>query len=89
MSTFITILGTIGAVALLIAYGLVSSARLSGNGFAYQAINMVGALTLAINSAYHGAWPSAILNIVWTAIGVFAIGKFVAKRATSRTAEGT
>ncbi|HEX8006912.1 MAG TPA: hypothetical protein VF482_10845 [Trebonia sp.] len=88
MSTFITILGTGGAIALLIAYGMLSSSKLSGDGFAYQAINLGGALTLAINSGYHGAWPSAILNVVWTGIGVLAIGKFIAKRAADRAAKG-
>ncbi|GAA0983569.1 hypothetical protein GCM10009555_055590 [Acrocarpospora macrocephala] len=88
MSTFITILGTAGAIALLIAYGMVSSSRLSGDGVAYQAINLGGALTLAINSGYHGAWPSAILNVIWTAIGALAIGKFIAKRAAARAAKG-
>jgi hypothetical protein len=88
MSTFITILGTGGAIALLIAYGMLSSSKLSGDGLAYQAINLGGALTLAINSGYHGAWPSAILNVIWTGIGALAIGKFIAKRAAGRVAKG-
>ncbi|GIH25594.1 hypothetical protein Aph01nite_39040 [Acrocarpospora phusangensis] len=78
----------IGAVALLIGYGLVTTSRLSGDGVAYQAINLGGALTLAINSGYHGAWPSVILNVVWTGIGALAIGKFIAKRAGGRAAKG-
>ncbi len=81
MSTFITVIGTLGAIALLIAYGLVSTAKMTGDSLAYQAINLGGALALAVNSGYHGAWPSAILNIVWTAIGVFTVGRFVARKA--------
>ncbi|WP_214109496.1 CBU_0592 family membrane protein [Acrocarpospora catenulata] len=89
MSTFITIIGTIGAVVLLIGYGLVSAAKLTANGLAYQAINMTGALALAVNSGYHQAWPSAILNVVWTGIGVLTIGKLVARRAAERAPDLT
>ncbi|GAB1817185.1 CBU_0592 family membrane protein [Herbidospora sp. RD11066] len=85
MSTFITVIGVVGAIALLIAYGLVSTGKMTGDSMTYQAINLTGAVTLAVNSAYHGAWPSAILNIVWTAIGVFTVGRLVARRAPART----
>ncbi len=51
----------------------------------YQAINLGGAIALAVNSAYHGAWPSAILNIVWTAIGVLTVGRFVATKGSPST----
>ncbi|WP_062443541.1 CBU_0592 family membrane protein [Herbidospora daliensis] len=85
MSTFITAIGTLGAIALLIAYGLVSTSRMTGDSLAYQAINLGGAAALAINSGYHGAWPSAILNIVWSAIGVLTLSRFIARRAARNT----
>ncbi|MEV7807337.1 hypothetical protein AB0O28_30760 [Microbispora sp. NPDC088329] len=84
MSAFITIIGTVGAVVLLLAYALVSSGRMSGNGLPYQLLNFGGAATLMINSAYHSAWPSAILNLVWSGIGVWTLGRLVARRATAR-----
>jgi hypothetical protein len=84
MSTFITLLGTLGAIALIGGYGLVSSARISGDSLTYQITNLSGALALMVNSAYHSAWPSAILNVVWSCIGVAAIGRVVATRAQLR-----
>ncbi|OPG06177.1 hypothetical protein B1L11_33615 [Microbispora sp. GKU 823] len=84
MSTFITIIGTAGAVVLLLAYAMVSSGRMSGDGLPYQLLNLGGAATLMINSAYHSAWPSAILNLVWSGIGVWTLGRLVARRATAR-----
>ncbi|GGO10993.1 CBU_0592 family membrane protein [Microbispora bryophytorum] len=84
MSTFITIIGTAGAVVLLLAYAMVSSGRMSADGLTYQLLNFGGAATLMINSAYHSAWPSAILNLVWSGIGVWTLSRFVARRATAR-----
>ncbi|MEV1199311.1 CBU_0592 family membrane protein [Microbispora rosea] len=84
MSTFITIIGTAGAVVLLLAYALVSSGRMSADKLPYQLLNFGGAATLMINSAYYSAWPSAGLNLVWSGIGVWTLGRLVARRATAR-----
>ncbi|MEU6425549.1 hypothetical protein ABZ860_06585 [Microbispora sp. NPDC046973] len=84
MSAFITIIGAAGAVVLLLAYALVSSGRMSADGLPYQLLNFGGATTLMINSAYHSAWPSAILNLVWSGIGVWTLSRLVARRATAR-----
>jgi len=65
--------GWAGAAALLLAYGLVTSGRLSPRGGAFQALNLAGSLGLAANSGYHGAWPSVALNLVWMAIGAVAL----------------
>lgn len=69
------VIGWGGAALLLYGYAMVSSSRMSGDGLPYQLINLAGALGLMINSAYQGAWPSAILNVVWTGIGVAALIK--------------
>ncbi|ETK36033.1 CBU_0592 family membrane protein [Microbispora sp. ATCC PTA-5024] len=85
MSTFVTIIGTIGAVVLLYGYAMVSAGRMSGNGLTYQVLNFAGAATLMVNSAYHAAWPSAILNMVWSGIGVVTLSRLVARRASRRS----
>jgi hypothetical protein len=84
MSAFIMLLGVIGAVTLLTAYGLVSTAKISGDGVPYQLLNFGGSITMMINSGYHSAWPSAVLNMVWGAIGTVAIGRIIASRARAR-----
>jgi hypothetical protein len=66
-------LGWIGAILLLLAYALVSFKRLAADSLAYQAMNVVASVLLAINTLYHRAYPSSFVNIVWTIIAVFAI----------------
>ena len=65
--------GWAGAAALLLAYGLVSSGRLSGRSVGFQLLNLLGAVGLLANGIWHGAWPSAALNAIWLVIGVHAL----------------
>ena len=72
---FIDAAGWAGAAALLLAYGLVSSGRLSGRSVAFQLLNLFGAVGLLANGIWHGAWPSAALNAIWLVIGVHALSR--------------
>jgi hypothetical protein len=38
-------------------------------------MNLVGGAALMVNSAYYGAWPSAVLNVVWVVIGVVGLSR--------------
>lgn len=70
-----------GAVVLIAAYALVSANRLPGDGPVFQALNIAGAVALALNSAVNGAWPSAVLNVVWVAIGATAMFRLAHRRS--------
>ncbi|MGP3962675.1 CBU_0592 family membrane protein [Nonomuraea sp. 3N208] len=80
MDLLLAAIGWAGAAVLLIGYALVSSSRISGDGVAYQLLNLFGAVGLMVNSAYSAAWPSAGLNLVWAAIGVVALVKLARVR---------
>jgi len=67
--------GWTGAACLLLAYGLVSTGRLSGRSTGFQLLNLAGAAGLLANGVWHGAWPSAALNAVWLLIGAHALAK--------------
>jgi len=84
----ITVVGWAGAAALLVAYGLTSTGRLPPEGAKFQSLNLAGAGALTVNSAYHGAWPSAALNIVWIVIGAFALVRGV-RRGNNQTPSAT
>jgi hypothetical protein len=51
----------------------VSGKYVGGTSVGYQLLNIVGAVLLIVNSSYYGAYPSAILNLVWAAIASIAI----------------
>ena len=73
MPLLIEIVGWSGAVLILAAYGLLSTGKLEARSSTYQLMNVVGAAGFVINSGSKGAYPSAVLNIIWIAIGVFAV----------------
>jgi hypothetical protein len=71
--TFVDIAGWTGTVLVLGSYALISSGKLQPRSALYQWMNLVGAIGLAINSGWNGAWPSAGLNIVWLGIAILAM----------------
>ena len=86
MSAFVDILGLAGALVLLYSYAMVSTRRMKGDSLTYQLLNFGGAVALMINSAVHSAWPSAVLNLVWTAIGSLAVWRLLTARPVKRDA---
>jgi hypothetical protein len=66
-------IGWMGAIALLVAYAMVSSKRLEGNSGAYQLLNISGSLLLAANTIFYGSYPSTFVNLIWAGIAVFSI----------------
>ena len=84
MTAAIAIAGWSGAGILLAAYALVSLRRLTGDSNAFQIMNIAGAAGIAVNSGSNGAWASAVLNLVWIAIGIAAL----ARRAARSRREG-
>lgn len=75
MSTelLMSVIGWVGAIALLIPYLLVSTGKLSGQSIKYQVLNIIGSSALFVNTVYHNAIPTAFVNIVWAIIGLFAL----------------
>jgi hypothetical protein len=75
MSLLIEIVGWTGAVIILIAYGMLSAGRLEARSTKYQLLNVIGAAGFVVNSGANGAFPSAVLNMVWIAIGLYALAR--------------
>jgi hypothetical protein len=75
-------IGWAGAACLLLAYARLSNGRLA-IGARYHLLNLAGAGALAANGAFHQAWPSTALNLVWLGIGLTALRQ--ARRAKART----
>ena len=72
--------GWIGAALILSAYLLLSMGRLTGQSALYQAMNVAGAAGFIVNGWWHGAIPSAALNILWMLIGGVALWRIRMKR---------
>jgi formate hydrogenlyase subunit 3/multisubunit Na+/H+ antiporter MnhD subunit len=77
---FVEAAGWFAALAILGAYFLLSVGRVDGRSATYQWMNVFGAVGFIINSGWHGALPSVALNVVWLAIGAYALRRNRAAR---------
>jgi len=82
----VEIVGWAGATLILFAYLLLSAGKLTGQSLVYQGMNIVGAAGFVINGWWHGAIPSAALNVLWLLIGAFASWRILKKKGSSTSA---
>jgi hypothetical protein len=75
--------GWAGATLILLAYLLLSAGRLTGQSPLYQWMNVLGAAGFVINGWWHGAVPSAALNVLWMGIGGFALWRISQRKRSS------
>jgi hypothetical protein len=79
----VNVVGWLGMALLIGAYALVTTGRITGPSLTFQLMNLVGGASLMVNSAYYGAWPSAVLNVVWVVIGLVGLSRARLRRAGS------
>jgi hypothetical protein len=86
VTLLVEIVGWVGAALILGAYALLTAGKLQAQSIAYQAMNVVGAAGFIVNGWWHGALPSAVLNVIWMLIGGVALWRIAARRRSSTSA---
>jgi hypothetical protein len=76
----VEVAGWAGASLILGAYLLLSMGKVTGQSMLYQWMNVVGAAGFIVNGWWHGAVPSAVLNVVWMMIGGVALWRITSRR---------
>ena len=79
----VEVVGWAGAALILGGYLLITMGKVSGQSALYQWMNVAGAAGFIVNGWWHGAVPSAALNVVWMMIGGVALWRIWAKRGSS------
>jgi len=77
------VVGWVGAVLIIVAYGLLSAGRVDGQSPLYQWMNVLGAAGFVVNGWWHRALPSTGLNIVWMLVGGIALWRIARRSSTS------
>lgn len=72
---WIDVFGWIGSAEVVAAYAMISYNRIGANSPLYQWLNFTGSIFLMINTAWYGAYPSAMVNVIWLFIAVGALIK--------------
>jgi len=60
--------------------------KLTGQSASYQWMNVIGAAGFIVNGWWHGALPSAVLNVIWMLIGGVALWRISRKKGSSTSA---
>ena len=83
---FVEVVGWSGALLILAAYLLVTLGKLTGQSLAFQWMNLLGAAGFVVNGWWHGAIPSAALNVVWMLIAAVALWQLWKRKGSSTSA---
>lgn len=75
MKIMVEVIGWAAAAMMLSAYLLLTSGRLRSLSAAYQWLNVLSGAGFVVNSGWNGAYPSAALNLVWMAIGLYGLSR--------------
>jgi len=67
------IIGWYGTIAIIGAYALLSFNLISSQSAIYQLLNVTGAIGIVIISLKKKVYQPAVLNIIWTVIGMVAL----------------
>jgi hypothetical protein len=75
ISMIIDIIGWIGSLTVIVAYALNMYKKLNADSLYYYLLNIFGSGCLIVNTIYHHAIPSTVVNIVWILIAGMALFK--------------
>jgi hypothetical protein len=73
MKYAVEIVGWIAAAMMLSAYLLLAAGKFSPRSNTYHWLNVLSGAGFVLNSGWNGAYPSAFINVVWAAIGIYGL----------------
>lgn len=72
---FVETIGWIASILIVGAFALNSFGKIPATSKLYQLANLVGGIFFIVNTVYHKAYPSAVVNVVWVIIALSALLK--------------
>ena len=75
MNTLVEILGWMGSVLIVGSYALNITGRLAATHKLYVLANIIGGLFFVVNTYFHQAYPSMMVNIIWVIIAIVMLSK--------------
>jgi len=75
MTILVEVLGWIASMLIVGSYALNITGRLSAKSKLYVTANIIGGIFFVVNTYYHQAYPSMLVNIVWVIIAVVMLTK--------------
>jgi hypothetical protein len=79
MKLLVDVLGWIGSVAVIAAYGLNSYQKIKSDSYLFLILNLIGGIFLIVYSFYYTAYANTFINVVWVIIAIPALIKLISK----------
>ena len=67
------LIGTLGAVLLLIGFALEQFGVIGDKSYAYDGLNVVGSGLLGWYAAILGSWPFIVLETIWALVAAYYV----------------
>jgi len=82
LDLWLEIIGWIGSLVILLAYGLNSYQRIRSDSLTFSLLNLIGGLFLMIYTIYKDAFANTFVNLVWVIIALIALGRFFQQKTS-------
>jgi hypothetical protein len=76
----IDIVGWVGSILVITAYGLNSYQKLKSDSLAFVLLNFIGGVFLIVYTYYYSAFANTFINVVWVLIALPALYKLVNRK---------
>jgi len=80
MKVLIDVIGWIGSVLVIAAYGLNSYQKIRSDSLWFLVLNLIGGIFLIVYSVYYTAYANTFINVVWVIIAIPAMIKLISKQ---------
>jgi hypothetical protein len=75
LNIIIEVMGWISSILIVGAYFFNIQGKLASDDKRYILANLIGGIGFIVNTIYHHAYPSAMVNVVWVIIAIGALLK--------------
>ncbi|MEY4052911.1 MAG: hypothetical protein EB092_04995 [Chitinophagia bacterium] len=75
MNILVEIIGWIASVLIVGSYALNITGKLAATSKLYVLANIIGGLFFVVNTYYHQAYPSMLVNTIWVIIAIVMLSK--------------
>lgn len=85
LDVLVEIIGWIGSIGILLAYGLNSYQKIRSDSLAFSLLNLIGGIFLMIYTIYKDAFANTFVNLVWVVIALIALARFLQKKSLKKS----
>lgn len=81
------IIGTIGALLVVLAYFLLQLEKITSRSLVYSLINLAGSLLLLYSLCFNWNTPSVLIEVFWLLISTMGLVKWTLRHRNNNTKE--